>query len=106
MMGQQPLGQKRCFISFIWETTPPRNIYSDSINPLLDLSDLCKHLTAYYTCIGSPPVDHEILVRMLIVGYCYDVRRQPLPRPRQSAASQPIAYPRTGADQPKHPGAI
>jgi hypothetical protein len=51
-------------------------------------------------------VDHEVLVRMLIVGYCYDVRRQPLPRPRQSAASQPIAYPRTGADQPKHPGAI
>ena len=40
------------------------------------LADLHKELEPYYSDIGRPSVDPELMIRMLIVGYCYGIRSE------------------------------
>jgi transposase len=40
------------------------------------LADLHKELKLYYNDIGRPSVDPELMIRMLIVGYCYGIRSE------------------------------
>jgi transposase len=35
-----------------------------------------EQLKAYYSDIGRPSVDPELMIRMLIVGYCYGLRSE------------------------------
>ena len=37
------------------------------------LADLHKELKPHYSAIGRPSIDPELMIRMLIVGYCYRV---------------------------------
>ena len=46
------------------------------IDPFLDLRDLREHLASYYSHTGRPSVDPELMIRMLIVGYCYGIRSE------------------------------
>ena len=39
------------------------------------LADLHKELRPHYSDIGRPSIDPELMIRMLIVGYCYGIRR-------------------------------
>ena len=41
-----------------------------SIDHYLDLSDLRQHLAPYYSHTGRPSVDPELMIRMLLIGYC------------------------------------
>lgn len=47
-----------------------------SINQCLELSDLRAHLADFYSPIGRPSIDPELMVRMLVVGYCYGIRSE------------------------------
>ena len=38
------------------------------------LADLRSKLEPFYSDIGRPSIDPELMIRMLIVGYCYGVR--------------------------------
>jgi transposase len=40
------------------------------------LADLHGELEPYYSDIGRPSVDPELMIRMLIVGYCCGVRSE------------------------------
>ena len=40
------------------------------------LEDLRKQLEPHYSDIGRPSVDPELMLRMLIVGYCYGIRSE------------------------------
>ena len=40
------------------------------------LADLHKELEPYYSDIGRPSVDPELMIRMLIVGYCFGLRSE------------------------------
>src|SRR5215467_7377066 len=40
------------------------------------LADLHARLEPYYSEIGRPSVDPELMMRMLIVGYCYGLRSE------------------------------
>jgi transposase len=42
-------------------------------------------LEPYYSEIGRPSVDPELMIRMLIVGYCFGLRRH-VPRDLQEDA--------------------
>jgi hypothetical protein len=53
------------------------------------LADIHERLEPHYSEIGRPSVDPELMIRMLIVGYCYGLRSerrltQEVPRPDQS----------------------
>src|SRR5207253_9784927 len=47
-----------------------------SIDLFVDLSDVRSHLSPFYSCTGRPSIDPELLVRMLLVGYCYSIRAE------------------------------
>jgi transposase len=40
------------------------------------LADLHEQLKPFYSEIGRPSVDPELMIRMLIVGYCYGIRSE------------------------------
>ena len=40
------------------------------------LADLHQELEPYYSEIGRPSVDPELMLRMLIVGYCCGIRSE------------------------------
>lgn len=76
MMGQLSSGQDRLFYSFNLEDHISANHLLRSIDRCLDLSDLRHHLADFYSPIGRPSIDPELMIRMLIVGYCYGIRSE------------------------------
>ncbi|ETK19163.1 IS1182 family transposase [Pseudomonas sp. FH4] len=76
MMGQLSSGQDRLFYSFNLEDHIPANHLLRSIDRCLDLSDLRHYLADFYSPIGRPSIDPELMIRMLIVGYCYGIRSE------------------------------
>ncbi len=75
-MGQLSSGQERLFYSFNLEDHIPANHLLRSIDRCLDLSDLRHYLADFYSPIGRPSIDPELMIRMLIVGYCYGIRSE------------------------------
>ncbi len=49
-----------------------------AINPVVTriLVELREKLTPFYSEIGRPSIDPELMIRMLIVGYCYGIRSE------------------------------
>jgi transposase len=40
------------------------------------ISSLREHLRPYYSDTGRPSIDPELLIRMLIIGYCMGIRSE------------------------------
>ncbi len=76
MMGQLSSGQERLFYSFNLDDHIPANHLLRSIDQCLDLSELRHYLADFYSPIGRPSIDPELMIRMLIVGYCYGIRSE------------------------------
>ena len=76
MMGQLPPDQNALFYDFCLEQYVPQDHLLRQIDAVLDLSDLRNHLSSYYSPIGRPSVDPELMIRILIVGYCYGIRSE------------------------------
>ena len=76
MMGQQGGGQDRLFYSFNLDDHIPQNHLLRGINQFLDLSELRRHLAPFYSHTGRPSIDPELMIRMLIVGYCFGIRSE------------------------------
>ncbi len=65
------MGQERLLYSFNLENHIPANHLLCSIDRCLYLSDLFHYLIDFYSPIGRPSFDPELMIRMLGVGYCY-----------------------------------
>jgi len=76
MIGRQACGQDRLFYSFNLEEHVPTNHLLRGIDGCLDLSGLHEHLAEHFSHTGRPSVDPELMLRMLIVGYCYGIRSE------------------------------
>jgi transposase len=76
MMGRQTGDQSQLFYLFNLERRIPAGHLLRRINPIVTrvLADLREKLAAFYSDIGRPSIDPELMIRMLIVGYCYGVR--------------------------------
>ena len=76
MMGRQTGDQSPLFYLFNLEERIPANHLLRRINPIVTrvLADLREKLALFYSDIGRPSIDPELMIRMLIVGYCYGVR--------------------------------
>jgi transposase len=46
------------------------------LDALLDFAAIRKQLAPFYSKIGRPSVDPELMLRMLIIGYCYSIRSE------------------------------
>jgi transposase len=76
MMGQQASSQDRLFYSFNLEVHVPADHLLRGINQFLDLSELRRHLAQFYSHTGRPSIDPELIIRMLLVGYCFGIRSE------------------------------
>ena len=76
MMGHLPSGQDQLFYSFNLESVVPQKHLLRGIDRCLELADLRDHLAEYYSHTGRPSIDPELMIRMLVVGYCYGIRSE------------------------------
>src|SRR6516164_10156892 len=76
MMGEQRDNQQRLFYSFNLDEHVPADHLLRGINQFLDLSDLRAYLAPFYSHTGRPSIDPELMIRMLIVGYCFGIRSE------------------------------
>ena len=76
MMGQLPPAQSALFYEFCLDRHVPQHHLLRQIDTVLDLSKLRSHLVSYYSTMGRPSVDPELLIRMLLVGYCFGIRSE------------------------------
>ena len=76
MMGRQTGVQSQLFYLFNLEERIPESHLLRRINPVVlqVLADLREKLAPFYSEIGRPSIDPELMIRMLIVGYCYGIR--------------------------------
>jgi transposase len=78
MMGRQTADQARLFYEFHLEERVPADHLLRRIDVFTAaaLADLRHKLADYYSHTGRPSIDPELLIRMLIVGYCYGIRSE------------------------------
>ena len=76
MMGRQTGDQSQLFYAFNLEERIPERHLLRRINPIVTrvLAELRGKLKPFYSEIGRPSIDPELMLRMLIVGYCYGIR--------------------------------
>jgi len=76
MMGQLPARQNSLFYDFCLETHIPEGHLLRQIDHFLDFDLINDHLSAFYSDTGRPSIDPELLIRMLLIGYCYGIRSE------------------------------
>ena len=78
MMGRQAGDQRQLFYLFNLEDRIPSGHFLRRINPVVTevLADLRDKLASFYSDIGRPSIDPELMMRMLMVGYCYGIRSE------------------------------
>ena len=76
MMGERRVMQEALFYGFSLERHVPDNHMLRRIDRFVDLSELRAHLGPYYSDVGRPSIDPELMIRMLIVGYCFGIRSE------------------------------
>src|SRR6187399_1058567 len=76
MMGHQQFEQVALFYEFSLERHVPADHLLRSIDRFVALGDLRRELAPFYSAIGRPSIDPELMVRMLIVGYCFGIRSE------------------------------
>lgn len=76
MMGRQSADQRRFFYDFCLEDHVPSDHLLRRIDGLLDLGEVRQQLKPHYSKMGRPSVDPELMIRMLIIGYCFAIRSE------------------------------
>ena len=68
--------QEALFYGFNLERHVPDDHLLRKIDRFVDLSEVRAHLGPYHSDVGRPSIDPELMVRMLIVGYCLGIRSE------------------------------
>ena len=76
MMGERRVMQEALFYGFSLERHVPDEHLLRKIDRFVDLSGLRTYLEPYYSETGRPSIDPELMMRMLIVGYCFGIRSE------------------------------
>jgi len=76
MKGRLSSDQGQFFHDFNLDDLVPAEHLPRRIDAVLDLSRLRGELRPHYSHRGRPSVDPELVVRMLLVGYCFGIRSE------------------------------
>lgn len=74
MMGERLVRQDSLFYEICLEDKVPADHLLRRIDAVLDLSWLRAELAPHYSHTGCPSIDPELLIRMMLIGYCYSIR--------------------------------
>jgi transposase len=64
------------FYEFSLEQHVPGDHLLRAIDRFVDLDGFRAHLAPFYSTTGRPSIDPELMIRMLIVGYCSGIRSE------------------------------
>jgi len=76
MMGHRQVEQAALFYEFSLERHVPGDHLLRSIDRFVELGELRRDLAPFYSTLGRPSIDPELMIRMLIVGYCFGIRSE------------------------------
>jgi transposase len=76
MMGHRQVEQAALFYEFSLEGHVPPDHLLRSIDRFVELSDIRRELAPFYSSTGRPSIDPELMIRMLIIGYCFGIRSE------------------------------
>ena len=76
MMGHRQVEQAALFYEFSLEKHIPPDHLLRSIDRFVELGELRRDLAGFYSKIGRPSVDPELMIRMLLIGYCFGIRSE------------------------------
>jgi len=76
MMGERRAMQESLFYEFRLEEHVPPDHLLRRIDRFVDCTELRQHLASFYSTTGRPSVDPELMIRMLLVGYCLGIRSE------------------------------
>jgi transposase len=76
MMGERQVGQAALFYEFSLERHVPQDHLLSAIDRFVDLSEARRDLAPFYSSTGRPSIDPELLIQMLLVGYCFGARSE------------------------------
>src|SRR4249919_3102499 len=76
MMGHRQVEQAALFYEFSLERHVPANHLLRSIDRFVELDELRRELAPFYSNLDRPSIDPELMIRMLIVGYCFGIRSE------------------------------
>jgi transposase len=76
MMARLNHDQKQFFYSFSLDDAVPDDHPVREIAAILDLSWVHAELAPYYPQLGRPSMDPVLMIRMLIIGYAFEIRSE------------------------------
>ena len=76
MMGPRQIEQGVLFYNFSLDAHVPADHLLRSIDRFVELSELRRELAPFYSSMGRPSVAPELMIRMLIIGYCFGIRSE------------------------------
>src|ERR1700733_8186726 len=76
MMGHRQIEQAALFYEFSLERHIPADHLLRSIDRFVEFEDLRRELAPFYSEVGRPSIDPELMIRMLLVGYCFGIRSE------------------------------
>ncbi len=76
MMGHRQVDQASLFYEFSLEKHVPPDHLLRSIDRFVELGEVRRELAPFYSAMGRPSIDPELMIRMLIVGYCFGIRSE------------------------------
>ncbi len=76
MLGERVGQQDRLFYEFDLDDRIPSDHLLRHLDAVLNLSWLRTELAPFYSHTGRPSIDPELMIRMLLVGYCYSIRSE------------------------------
>ena len=76
MMGRQTQGQEQLFYEFSLDGVVPLDHLVRRIDAVLDTSWVHRELEPFYSTLGRPSIDPELMIRMLIIGYVFAIRSE------------------------------
>jgi transposase len=76
MMGHQQVEQAALFYEFSLERHVPTDHLLRSIDRFVELGELRRELSAFHSTIGRPSIASELMIPMLLVGYCFGIRSE------------------------------
>jgi transposase len=76
MMGHRQVEQAALFYEFSLERHIPADHLLRSIDRFVDLEQVRRDLASFYSNIGRPSIDPELMIRMLLIGYCFGIRSE------------------------------
>ena len=76
MMGHRQVEQAALFYEFSLDKHIPADHLLRSIDRFVDLHEIRRDLAPFYSSIGRPSIDPELMIRMLLIGYCFGIRSE------------------------------